>query len=183
MEPSNLLFFFAPSHLTSLKGAARRHALSGVGGAVERHLGNPRPVALSRAALEVLAIVVYEQPIAGAGIERIRGSNSASALDTLLMRDLVALNDARLFSTTRAFIDFACLRDLADLPPRENDKAAEAANASIEPRFSTSAASGATASCVRTGLATMRRCSDRLLGCPEFDWRSAGSPCCRCWVA
>ena len=91
-----------------------------VGAAVERHLGNPRPVPLSRAALEVMAIVAYKQPIARAGIERIRGTNSDSALDTLLMRELVTLNDARLFVTTRAFLDFASLRDLADLPPLQD---------------------------------------------------------------
>ena len=56
---------------------------------IERHLGNPRPVALSRAALEVLAIVAYRQPIARAGIELIRGSASDSALDTLLERGLI----------------------------------------------------------------------------------------------
>jgi segregation and condensation protein B len=77
-------------------------------------------VALSRAALEVLAIVAYKQPIARAGIERIRGTSSDSALETLLMRELVALNVARLYVTTRAFLDFAGLRDLADLPsPRD----------------------------------------------------------------
>jgi chromosome segregation and condensation protein ScpB len=32
---------------------------------IERHLGNPRPVALSRAALEVLAIIAYKQPSRG----------------------------------------------------------------------------------------------------------------------
>ena len=74
-----------------------------------------RTPALSRAALEVLAIVAYKQPIARAGIERIRGTSSDSALETLLMRELVALNEARLCVTTRAFLDFAGLRDLADL--------------------------------------------------------------------
>src|SRR6202011_2972612 len=91
-----------------------------VGAAVERHLGNPRPVPLSRAALEVLAIVAYRQPIARVGIERIRGTNCDSALDTLLMRELVALNEARLFSTTAALLEFASLRDLADLPPLQD---------------------------------------------------------------
>jgi segregation and condensation protein B len=91
-----------------------------VGAAVERHLDHPRPVALSRPALEVLAIVAYKQPIARAGIEFIRGSNSDSALETLVMRGLVAVDEARLFSTTRAFLDFAGLRDLADLPPLED---------------------------------------------------------------
>ncbi|TME94207.1 MAG: hypothetical protein E6I52_23440 [Chloroflexi bacterium] len=42
-----------------------------VASSIERHLGNPRPVALSRAALAVLAIVAYRQPIACAGIELI----------------------------------------------------------------------------------------------------------------
>ncbi len=98
-----------------------------VGAAVERHLGNPRPVPLSRAALEVLAIVAYKQPIARAGIERIRGTSSDSALETLLMRELVLLNEARLCVTTRAFLDFAGLRDLADLPQLQ-DLASDGAN-------------------------------------------------------
>ena len=45
---------------------------------IERHLGNPRPLALSRAALEVLAIVAYRQPLARAGIELIRGAACAT---------------------------------------------------------------------------------------------------------
>ena len=98
-----------------------------VGAAIERHLGNPRPVPLSRAALEVLAIVAYKQPIARSGIERIRGTSSDSALETLLMRELVALNEARLFGTTRAFLEFASLRDLADLPTLQDLETEDAA--------------------------------------------------------
>jgi segregation and condensation protein B len=74
---------------------------------IERHLGNPRPVALSRAALEVLAIVAYRQPIARAGIELIRGSASDSALDTLLERGLIERNTHQLLVTTRAFLEYA----------------------------------------------------------------------------
>ena len=84
---------------------------------IERHLGNPRPVALSRAALEVLAIIAYRQPIARAGIELIRGSASDSALDTLVQRGMVEHNQHHLLVTTRAFLELASLRDLADLPP------------------------------------------------------------------
>lgn len=51
---------------------------------VERHLGHPRALALSKAALEVLAVVASNQPITRAGIDRIRGTSSDSALDTLL---------------------------------------------------------------------------------------------------
>ncbi|HLZ23713.1 MAG TPA: SMC-Scp complex subunit ScpB [Ktedonobacterales bacterium] len=74
-------------------------------------------MALSKAALEVLAIVAYRQPIARAGVELIRGSASDSALDTLLERGLIAHNPHQLFVTTRAFLEHAALRDLADLPP------------------------------------------------------------------
>jgi len=84
---------------------------------IERHLAHPRPVPLSRAATEVLAIIAYKQPITRTGIETIRGTASDSALDTLLARGLVSLDEAHLFTTTRAFLDVAGLRDLADLPP------------------------------------------------------------------
>ena len=55
-----------------------------------------------------------------AGVERIRGTNSDSALDTLLVRGLVAFDQHHLMVTTRAFLDLAGLRDLADLPPLED---------------------------------------------------------------
>jgi segregation and condensation protein B len=88
---------------------------SEIGPTIERHLGNPRPQPLSRAATEVLAIVAYKQPITRAGIEHIRGTNSDSPLDTLLVRGLVELDRHHLIVTTRAFLEFAGLRELADL--------------------------------------------------------------------
>jgi segregation and condensation protein B len=91
-----------------------------VANSIERHLGNPRPDTLSRAALEVLAIVAYRQPIAHAGIELIRGSASDSALDTLLDRGLIERNAHQLLVTTRAFLELMGLRDLADLPALES---------------------------------------------------------------
>ena len=87
-----------------------------VSSSVERHLNQPRPVALSRAALEVLAIVAYRQPIARSGIEHIRGSASDSAIATLLERGLIAHNPHRFLVTTQAFLELTGLRDLADLP-------------------------------------------------------------------
>jgi segregation and condensation protein B len=83
---------------------------------IGRHLADERPAQLSRAALEVLAIVAYRQPIARAGIEFVRGSASDSALDTPLQRGLVGHNSHHLLVTTGAFLQFAGLRDLADLP-------------------------------------------------------------------
>ena len=73
-------------------------------------------MALSKAALEVLAIVAYRQPIARSGIELIRGSASDSAIATLLERGLIAHNAHHLLVTTPAFLQYSGLRDLADLP-------------------------------------------------------------------
>ena len=70
----------------------------------------------------MLAIVAYRQPIARSGIELIRGSASDSALDTLLQRGLIAHDPHHLFVTTRAFLDFMVLRDLADLPPLAGER-------------------------------------------------------------
>ncbi len=88
---------------------------------VERHLNVAKNVALSRAALEVLAIVAYRQPVARSGVEFIRGSASDSALDTLLQRGLIEHNAHHLLVTTRAFLEFAGVRDIADLPPLGED--------------------------------------------------------------
>jgi segregation and condensation protein B len=84
---------------------------------IERHLNKPKEGALSKAALEVLAIIAYLQPIARSGIEFIRGSASDSAIDTLVERELITRNQHGLFVSTRAFLEVMGLRDLADLPP------------------------------------------------------------------
>jgi segregation and condensation protein B len=83
---------------------------------VERYLHVPKTVSLSKAALEVLAIVAYRQPLARSGVELIRGSASDSALDTLLQRGLIEHNAHHLLVTTREFLELTGLRDLADLP-------------------------------------------------------------------
>jgi segregation and condensation protein B len=96
-----------------------------VASSIERHVGHPRPVQLSGAALEVLAIIAYRQPIARGRIELIRGSASDSALETLLQRGLIAHNQHHRLVTTRAFLELAVLRDLADLPPLGGSSAEE----------------------------------------------------------
>ena len=65
-----------------------------VGKLVEAFLHVDPPEALSQAALEVLAIVAYEQPVSRADIAHIRGTDSAGVIDTLLARKLIA-DDAR----------------------------------------------------------------------------------------
>lgn len=79
---------------------------------------------LSNAALEVLAVVAYRQPVTLGQISELRGVDSASALRTLNRRGLVEAT-ARLptpgnpavYSTTRAFLEALGLGSLAGLPP------------------------------------------------------------------
>ena len=78
---------------------------------------------LSAAALEVLAIVAYRQPITRQGIELIRGVQSDRALSTLVHRQLVAekgREDAPgrpiLYGTTDVFLQTFGLRSLEELP-------------------------------------------------------------------
>lgn len=90
---------------------------------VEKLQRTPRIVPLTQAALETLAIVAYRQPITRAEIENIRGVRVDSALTTLIERDLleeVGRRDAPgrpiLYGTTKHFLRYFGLRDLAELP-------------------------------------------------------------------
>ncbi|MCL6442840.1 MAG: SMC-Scp complex subunit ScpB [Alicyclobacillus sp.] len=84
----------------------------------------PTSATLSSAALEVLALVAYRQPISRLEIEAIRGVQSDRALSTLVHRQLVkevGRQDAPgrpiLYGTTDTFLQTFGLRSLADLPP------------------------------------------------------------------
>ena len=82
-----------------------------------------RPVRLSRAQLETLAIVAYRQPITRPEIDEIRGVDSSATLRLLLDRSLIRVLGKReevgrpmLYGTTGEFLDFFSLQDLRDLP-------------------------------------------------------------------
>jgi segregation and condensation protein B len=92
---------------------------------VERFLDKPPPEPLSQAALEVLSIVAYEQPVTRAEISHIRATDSSGVIETLLARGLIA--DDPLFGgrgrpsflvTTTSFLRLLGLGSLAELPPR-----------------------------------------------------------------
>ncbi|WP_245575753.1 SMC-Scp complex subunit ScpB [Alicyclobacillus contaminans] len=79
---------------------------------------------LSNAALEVLAIVAYRQPISRIEIEAIRGVQSDRAVQTLVHRQLIAEVGRQegpgrpiLYGTTPTFLQTFGLRSLEDLPP------------------------------------------------------------------
>ena len=85
------------------------------------------PRRLPRAAMETLAIIAYHQPITRPEIEQIRGASlSQQTLDALLEAGVVAPKGRRespgrptLWGTTPAFLSQFGLRDLRDLPSRE----------------------------------------------------------------
>jgi segregation and condensation protein B len=94
------------------------------GATVERFLGLEATTQLSRAALETLAIVAYEQPVTRPQIDAIRGVNSEGVLRSLLHKGLVqevgrADGPGRpiLYSTTPEFLQQFGLNNLGELPP------------------------------------------------------------------
>ena len=82
---------------------------------------------LTRAALETLSIIAFKQPISRVEVSAIRGVNSDGVIKTLLERKLVTITGrdegqgrALLFSTTKDFLIYFGIDDLADLPkPKE----------------------------------------------------------------
>jgi segregation and condensation protein B len=78
---------------------------------------------LSQAALEVLAVVAYKQPVAASEVDRIRGVSCSSILRLLLDRELVHVVGRQespgrplLYGTTKLFLDRFGLGALHDLP-------------------------------------------------------------------
>ncbi len=82
-----------------------------------------KPQRLTRAALETLAIVAYRQPVTRPEIEEIRGVDCGAVVKALLERRLVKILGKKeepgrpiLYGTTREFLEFFSLKDLASLP-------------------------------------------------------------------
>ncbi|MDA0244642.1 MAG: SMC-Scp complex subunit ScpB [Chloroflexi bacterium] len=98
---------------------------------VERFLGLEAPTSrLSHAALEVLAIVAYMQPITRPQVDELRGVNSDGAMRTLLSKGLVeeigrveAPGRPILYGTTPEFMQHFGLSNMAQLPPLEGVEA------------------------------------------------------------
>lgn len=79
---------------------------------------------LSQQALEVLAIIAYQQPVTKLSVEQIRGVQSSSVFDTLLSRNLIreagrleTLGKPYLYETTDEFLRYFSIQDLSELPP------------------------------------------------------------------
>lgn len=94
--------------------------------AVKKLLTKQRTIRLTRAALEVLAIIAYKQPVTKTDIEHIRGVASDGVLHNLLERKLIVIagrsdgpGRALLYRTSLEFLKFFGLNRLSDLPRME----------------------------------------------------------------
>ncbi|AWC24271.1 Segregation and condensation protein B-like protein [Aminobacter sp. MSH1] len=99
---------------------------------------------LSRAALEVLSVIAYHQPVTRAEIEDIRGvETSKGTLDTLMETEWVRMRGRRktpgrpvTYGTTDKFLDHFGLEEIRDLPGMEELKGAGLLSTRMPPGFS-----------------------------------------------
>jgi segregation and condensation protein B len=100
--------------------AARREYFDYIRRAFDQRRAQP----LSQAALEVLTIIAYNQPVTKSFVEHVRGVDSASLVNTLVDKGLLQ-EAGRLdvpgkpiaYATTDVFLRTFDLESLADLPP------------------------------------------------------------------
>lgn len=86
----------------------------------ERLTGAPREARLSRAAVEVLSLIAFQQPIARSDIDGQRGSDSGALIRPLVRLGLIAALPGKekepAYGTTARFLELFGLRSLDDLP-------------------------------------------------------------------
>lgn len=107
---------------------------------VKRILDTRRNAPLSPAALEVLAVIAYNQPVSRSFIEQVRGVDSSSTVTKLLEKGLIE-EAGRLdlpgkpvaFQVTDTFLRVFGLASLRDLPPLHDEGEAEALSETAEP--------------------------------------------------
>ena len=111
-----------PYHIIS-EGAGYRLTLSDrYAGIREKFQGRIRQAKLSAAAIEVLAMVAYNQPLTAEEVARLRSKPSGHLLSQLVRRDLLRVErtdekprKAHYYTTPR-FLDFFHIASLEDLP-------------------------------------------------------------------
>ena len=101
-----------------------------------------RKAPLSPAALEVLAVIAYNQPVTKAFIEQVRGVDCSGVVSTLVEKDLIEERGRLelpgrplLYGTTKNFLRCFSLETLDDLPPLpDNDQAKDDVAEQLEVR-------------------------------------------------
>jgi segregation and condensation protein B len=90
---------------------------------ISRYAGSKKPTNLSNAALEVLSIIAYNQPVTRSTIDKIRGVDSFGPLEKLLNREIIeekgrldAPGRPILYGTTKEFLKVFGLKSIFDIP-------------------------------------------------------------------
>lgn len=87
----------------------------------DKFYGRSRRARLSQAAVEVLSLVAYHEPMTAEQVQQLRGTASGSILSQLVRRELLKLertpeHPRGTYSTTARFLKLFGLDSLADLP-------------------------------------------------------------------
>jgi len=112
----------APYFIESFGAGYRMVLREQFGTLADRFLGRVREAKLTQGAVDVLAIVAYNQPITREEVDRLRNRSSGAILSQLVRRDLLKLERREgerrqiFYSTTERFLDLFGLDSLDDLP-------------------------------------------------------------------
>lgn len=106
-----------------------------------KRLLQPKPMRLSKAALETLAIIAYKQPVIRSDIEHIRGVDCGGVLRVLLERKFIRVLGRKeiagrplIYATTKRFLEVFDLKTLKDLPtPKEIEEFGSALSEDMNP--------------------------------------------------
>ena len=90
---------------------------------LQHYAKTPMNQSLSKAALEVLAIIAYKQPVTKLEIEQIRGVNCDYTVQKLLEKELISIagksetvGKPLLYATSGLFMDYFGINSTKDLP-------------------------------------------------------------------
>jgi segregation and condensation protein B len=116
----------APYRIVSVGAGYRMELHPAFAWLSDRFYGRVREAKLSQAAVDLLAIVAYHQPISRDEIDRLRGQSSGATLAQLVRRQLLQVAHTpdrprkKVYRTTDRFLDLFGLESLEDLPSHED---------------------------------------------------------------
>ncbi len=115
-----------PYRIVSERGGFRMTLLDEFERVRDRFYGRVREARLSQAAVEVLAVVAYNQPVTSERIRELRGTQSGAVLNQLVRRKLLRVERGdekprkAEYYVTQRFLDLFGLSTLDDLPRSED---------------------------------------------------------------
>ena len=116
-------------HLVHLDDAYQFCTVTSTADAVRAALDLRRNTPLSQAALEVLSVIAYNQPVTKAFVEQVRSVDCGAVIQGLMLKGLVEERGRLelpgrplLYGTTAGFLRSFGLQSLADLPPLPEDE-------------------------------------------------------------